>query len=535
MLEHRLSTLNSYADVAKGATYGGLLQNRLSYNKQLLDQYEFLTNEQKQFTNGYKDFINSVGGLQGVFDFDKYGQIIINWEKYNSLQSESVDGITTMKQKADDVYERYTSMFEELQKYFDSTIKYYQEVIKLEQEMVDNYVNMENQAAKAVKEIYQDILNTKIDAINKEKDAINDLRKARELDRKEQENAKAVSGLQTNLQRAMMDTSGASDIAFLKAQNDIEDKLQSIAEDKYSQMLDDIVDKLDKEQDALQDNFNELFENLDWLHQFLEGNVMNDKDALIEILKQTSNWKQITPLEQKQQLEEWGKLFSTYIGASSGNGGIYNLYQDIINTSERINELDKVLQTNKSKQSADVAQTIGGWKEGENKTSAGGSVSAARSTANSERVYTVVSGDTLSGIARKYGTTYQKLASYNGIANPNLIYIGQKIKIPAYAFGGLVNFTGPAWLDGSTTKPEAVLNSLQTEHFIKFTDMIEKAFTGSNMTNTSNSINIESISFNVDSMSSAEDGEKAFNMFVNKFKEIGNQTGIKINSFKNTL
>ena len=535
VLEHRLSTLNSYADVAKGATYGGLLQNRLSYNKQLLDQYEFLTNEQKQFTNGYKDFINSVGGLQGVFDFDKYGQIIINWEKYNSLQSESVDGITTMKQKADDVYERYTSMFEELQKYFDSTIKYYQEVIKLEQEMVDNYVNMENQAAKAVKEIYQDILNTKIDAINKEKDAINDLRKARELDRKEQENAKAVSGLQTNLQRAMMDTSGASDIAFLKAQNDIEDKLQSIAEDKYSQMLDDIVDKLDKEQDALQDNFNELFENLDWLHQFLEGNVMNDKDALIEILKQTSNWKQITPLEQKQQLEEWGKLFSTYIGASSGNGGIYNLYQDIINTSERINELDKVLQTNKSKQSADVAQTIGGWKEGENKTSAGGSVSAARSIANSERVYTVVSGDTLSGIARKYGTTYQKLASYNGIANPNLIYVGQKIKIPAYAFGGLVNFTGPAWLDGSTTKPEAVLDSLQTEHFIKFTDMLDKVFTGSKMTNTSNSINIESISFNVDSMSSAEDGEKAFNMFVNKFKEIGNQTGIKINSFKNTL
>lgn len=40
-------------------------------------------------------------------------------------------------------------------------------------------------------------------------------------------------------------------------------------------------------------------------------------------------------------------------------------------------------------------------------------------------------GDTLSGIASKYGTTYQVLAFYNGIANPNLIYVGQKIKIPA--------------------------------------------------------------------------------------------------------
>lgn len=45
-------------------------------------------------------------------------------------------------------------------------------------------------------------------------------------------------------------------------------------------------------------------------------------------------------------------------------------------------------------------------------------------------VYTVKSGDTLSGIAAKYGTTYQTLASYNGIANPNLIYPGQKITIP---------------------------------------------------------------------------------------------------------
>lgn len=47
-----------------------------------------------------------------------------------------------------------------------------------------------------------------------------------------------------------------------------------------------------------------------------------------------------------------------------------------------------------------------------------------------EVVYTVVYGDTLSGIAAKYGTTYQKLAEYNGIANPNVINAGQKIKIP---------------------------------------------------------------------------------------------------------
>lgn len=48
-------------------------------------------------------------------------------------------------------------------------------------------------------------------------------------------------------------------------------------------------------------------------------------------------------------------------------------------------------------------------------------------------VYTVKKGDTLSQIAAKYGTTYQKIAAYNGIKNPNVIRVGQKIKIPANA------------------------------------------------------------------------------------------------------
>ena len=45
------------------------------------------------------------------------------------------------------------------------------------------------------------------------------------------------------------------------------------------------------------------------------------------------------------------------------------------------------------------------------------------------RTYTVRAGDNLSAIASRYGTTYQVLAAKNGIANPNLIYPGQVLKI----------------------------------------------------------------------------------------------------------
>lgn len=38
-------------------------------------------------------------------------------------------------------------------------------------------------------------------------------------------------------------------------------------------------------------------------------------------------------------------------------------------------------------------------------------------------------GETLSSIATQYGTTYQALASLNGLSNPNMIYAGQVLKV----------------------------------------------------------------------------------------------------------
>ena len=43
--------------------------------------------------------------------------------------------------------------------------------------------------------------------------------------------------------------------------------------------------------------------------------------------------------------------------------------------------------------------------------------------------YTVRVGDNLSAIAARYGTSYQILASLNGLSNANLIFPGQTLKI----------------------------------------------------------------------------------------------------------
>ncbi len=57
-------------------------------------------------------------------------------------------------------------------------------------------------------------------------------------------------------------------------------------------------------------------------------------------------------------------------------------------------------------------------------------------TAIANGVYTVVAGDRLAKIAEKYGLTLACIANANSISNPDLIYVGQQLRINANCTGG---------------------------------------------------------------------------------------------------
>lgn len=52
-----------------------------------------------------------------------------------------------------------------------------------------------------------------------------------------------------------------------------------------------------------------------------------------------------------------------------------------------------------------------------------------------EVVHHVRTNETLGGIARKYGVSVGALQAFNGIANPNLLFVGKKLKIPSSQSG----------------------------------------------------------------------------------------------------
>ncbi|MFT3951167.1 MAG: LysM peptidoglycan-binding domain-containing protein [Oscillospiraceae bacterium] len=59
----------------------------------------------------------------------------------------------------------------------------------------------------------------------------------------------------------------------------------------------------------------------------------------------------------------------------------------------------------------------------------GATSTTTKNTTPAASVYTVKKGDTLTAIAKKHGTTVAALVKLNGIKNPNLIHVGQKIKL----------------------------------------------------------------------------------------------------------
>ena len=122
-----------------------------------------------------------------------------------------------------------------------------------------------------------------------------------------------------------------------------------------------------------------------------------------------------------------------------GDQSTWDAYAGKSGTTQPVKPTQPVKKSNE-----EIANEVinGAWGNGEDRkkrlTDAGYNYDAVQKVVNQKMAakkqtahvyYVVKRGDTLSAIASKYGTTYQQLAKINGIANPNKIYPGQKIRV----------------------------------------------------------------------------------------------------------
>lgn len=141
-----------------------------------------------------------------------------------------------------------------------------------------------------------------------------------------------------------------------------------------------------------------------------------------------------SPLECITAIKNGGYATSpTYIDIimsiiDSNNLTKYDNVEDVensVNNSKIIEELAKEVIAGKYGNGEERKQKLGNlYNEVQAKVN-----SIYGQNVSNETIYIVKSGDTLSAIAEKYNTTYQKIAKDNNISNPNLIYPNQKLVI----------------------------------------------------------------------------------------------------------
>lgn len=118
----------------------------------------------------------------------------------------------------------------------------------------------------------------------------------------------------------------------------------------------------------------------------------------------------------------------------------------------------------------------------------------------------------------KYGSDYYYKAdikTYKGGHGDYISYIAASTTyFKKYKTGGLADYTGPAWLDGTKSKPELVLNQKETQNFLQLKDVLSSFMKqGTNMfdNSSSNGDTIYDISISVESIANDYDVDQVAN------------------------
>ena len=132
-------------------------------------------------------------------------------------------------------------------------------------------------------------------------------------------------------------------------------------------------------------------------------------------------------------------------------------------------------------------------------------------------VFDLAEGDSYGGVtwdkvikaAKAAGYSKATIKKWRPTTNKNGAQKDFDKALSHYKKGGLADFTGPAWLDGTPSKPELVLNAADTKNFIALKDVLSRAMSSSSQINNSYGGNATyEININVDHLNNDYDVDK---------------------------
>lgn len=520
-------------------------QDILTDPKTLRENLEAQEAEYQRLIGANQSYLNEVNKQLGIMQqegIDKWGEYLsfaedgslrLN-EKYFKSTGDTAEQLDKWIEAYDDVLSRQIDLNEEIDDY-KSELKDLWEgwrdgYIDIQEQLVDILIE-EDEKALEEKEKYYEKLEQQAE------DYLEAVRKNIEEERKARDRANAYEELaqkQRRLALLQRDSSGRYDMEIQGLQEEIAQAQQNLADQQVDDLLSALEEQMNEDQrrheetlDMMGKQIEEFIENRVYIEE-AEQIIAQGNEAILAKLQTSEEYLQASDAQRQQMIDEWGPQIANM-----------NMYIESVNNGIKTaaEYISSMINSGLTQATASIVQAIGtiqptvivngtSYGGGGGGGSGGGGGGTSGGTSNSCRklcTFTCQGGCKGGCSKTAAGLTSVCRNTCTGSCKGNVT--GMK-----YADGGLVTYTGPAWVDGSPTKPEAFLNPYQTSLIGNFATNLEKLISlngtsGNSYTGGNCEINIE-----IGSLGTDYDIDKA----INKVKqEIINSTEFRnINIFK---
>lgn len=483
------------------------------------------------------------------------GLLKIDWDAIDAVKDENTGG----------AIEAYISRLEELEgqlEDIDTQIEDFQDKItELQKEGMQDYLDFEQKVYDAIVNQQQQLIDDYQDLSDKINDSnskiLDSIQRSIDLQRQIRDNTQTeedINEKEARLAYLRQDTSNGNLLEIKQLEEELADDRQNYEDNLIDQQLERLAQQNDDAQtarerqiDLMQKQLDYASKNGDFWNQtydlltnaFTESGEINLASQVWGLLKKDEGWKGMSKFGQLNWQEEISKAI---LAASHGYAN-WNMY--------KAKEVDKNLVTSNGLSlhydgsnwvdssgniysGVDYDSKIGGFTySGMTKAptpsgDSGSSSSSGSGGSGSISIGSRVKADPNAVIyADSYGggggSQYYSndpiytvldenngyyLTRYHGVSGG---YTGwfRKKDLTAYKTGGIADFTGPAWLDGTKSNPELILNARDTENFIALKDILSSIMDRKGLQNSTQSVGdmYFNIDINVDELSNDYDVE----------------------------
>lgn len=476
----------------------------------------------------------------GYYD-EKQGQIIINWDRLEALQNkdaEQGEAVEAYISYLEDISGKLEEAQDALTDIEDGIIAIIDEQLEARNDLTttlrDALIQQYQNEIDKLSELNDTINESNTNILNGIQESVDLSRQIRDNTETEQD----IAEKEAKLAYLRRDTSGANDLEIKQLEEELKDARQSYSDTLVDQEIDRLSKQNDDDAEARQKQIDLMQKQLDY---WTESGYFNDQvNAMIEAVegsplanKAFNIWKEMQEYDAKTETEkialmkEWNELWKKGRAGSTELAAADSMYK-----GEKYTLVDA---SGASYGGFSYDSTTGTWSNG-NISISGSDISGAdtsRNTLSTQKDFSIKGTSSISpGNQPENNYPYGKASetsgnikqgargnavkaiqyalnqlgfgnsgtkSIDGIFGSNTTkavrafqramgirqdgIVGsrtrEKFRAKQYKAGGLADYTGMAWLDGTKSKPELILNAKDTENFIVLKDVLSDVLKGS--------------------------------------------------------